>query len=108
MSTSEEAKQDDYSARLAKLKAKCADISHSSNSSANSSRSRTNDMSQECRTAIKNGLSDEIIEGMGLLTGRSDIAAPSFKDTLASKNELLEHINMIMSSLQSRVRNFSR
>ena len=76
MSTSEEAKQDDYSARLAKLKAKCADISHSSNSSANSSRSRTNDMSQECRTAIKNGLSDEIIEGMGLLTGRSGIAAP--------------------------------
>ena len=67
MSTSEEAKNDDYSARLAKLKAKCADISHSSSStgSANSSRNRTNDMSHECRSAIKNGFSDEIIEGMG-------------------------------------------
>ena len=68
MSTSEEAKNDDYSARLAKLKAKCADMSQgsSNNSSANSSRNRTNDMSQECRNPIKNGYSDEVIEGTGV------------------------------------------
>jgi len=61
MSSSEEPKRDDYSARLAKLKARVKVDTSQSSSSTSSSARLTEDMARECREAISSGCYDDII-----------------------------------------------